>query len=671
MKDSTFPSHDTFTTPDKGAYGTYPSNLTEPAQLGTDLYCGMSFSTLGPDTVIVRSSLGEVVTQLKHDEWFLTQFSYGVADNPHFNFLPFYKECEYRVQNVELCKKIFVIKMFSKSQHSKGPMRLATMHGVQYLLLKMVEFCTENNIKIEDIFSSYQRFISFHTACSDHLKRSLLTLLRTLHNIDVIERGFPMDGQIFPFIQQDRKRYKAKSRQFPIIPSRILLFKYEQYQSYLTDFLEFFPSIKLFLDCAAKDPSYARGNSSYYRNNLKTSFAAGSKPQPAKSRKVNFEQAVCDHGLTMLAQKYNWDRAIGVLSFITCVIHCAKNLIHMFTLMRDHEVKSLSTGCITNVSGWNNEALYVAGITTKLYGSAKPKEWITTSAVLKPVEALEKIQEIMEPYNLNPEKYLIISTAQHPVSNARSSKDGLGRRSFEEFLPTILITDDDIRELEAVDPLRNWRGDHSYKVGMPWRITSHQFRRTMAVFCAQTGLITLPSLKRLLGHLSKIMTLYYTKGCSAQNYHFSLVNPQLAKELKAAAAEANGAMFIREALHSAEKLYGMRGRTIMEATSSNVWMEGSLKQTLDSAKRGLLAWTDSPLGGCGSAKPCTYRAHGNVFHCSGCRDLVGKKSVMDETRQVMEYDLSQLDPSSIEFRAEKQNLEDFIGLCETIIAKSA
>jgi hypothetical protein len=632
----------------------------------------MSFATLGPDTVIVRSSSGHINTQLKHDEWKLEQFALGVADNPHFSFLPFYKECDYRIRNVELSKKIFIMKMFSKGLHSRGPMRLATMHGVQYLLIKMVEFCTEKNIKLEDIFGSFESFKSFHASCSDHLRKSLLTLIRTLNKIDANERGFQIDGQIFPFIQKDRKHYKAKSRQFPVIPSRILLFKYEQYQSFISDFLELSPNIKNFLDRAARDSSYARSNSSYYRNNPQTSCGVDVQPQPTMRPKVNFEDAISVHGLTTLAKKYNWDRAISVLAFVTGVIHCAKNLIHMFTLMRDHEVKSLSAGCITKVSGWNNEALYVAGITTKLYSKAKPKLWITTNAVLKPIEALEKVQKIMEPYTSNPEKYLIISTAEHPVSNARPSKDGaVKKRTFEESLPTILITDDDIRELETVDPLRNWRGDPRYQVGKPWWITSHQFRRTMAVFCAQTGLITLPSLKRLLGHLSKVMTLYYTKGCSAQNYHFNLINPKLANELKAAAAEANGAMFIREALHSTEKLYGMKGREVTKSKSSHVWMEGSIKQTQDSVKRGLLAWTDSPLGGCGSAKPCSYRAHGNVFRCGGCRDLVGKKSVMDETRQVMEYDLSQLDPNSIEYRAEKQNLEDFIELCEMIITKSA
>ena len=645
---------------------------TKPEHLNTDVYYGMSFSRLGPDTVIVRSPSGEIVHRLKDDEWTLAHFAYNVVDNPYFNFLPFYQECDHKAQNAELSKKIFIMKMFSTSQHSGAPLRLATMQGIRFLLAKMVEFCSAKNLNLKTLFNSAEHFKSFHSACSIHLRKSLLTLVRTLSKLENTERGFTLDGQILPYIQKDRKLYKAKSKQFPIIPSRILLLKYEQYQSYLTDFLENFPGIQALLKKAGEDPSYGKSSSTRHRVNVQLRSTPGFQPQEHLQSRITFENAVDEHNLNELSKKYNWDRAINVLSFVSCVLHCAKNLIHIFTLMRDHEVKSLSTNCLSPIRGWNNEALYVAGITTKLYGKKKPKMWITTDAILRPIDALEKIQQIMKPHVHNPENYLIVSTSEHPVSNAKAPKASIiPKRSFEEFLPPVLITDEDIGELESIDPLRNWRNDPRYQIGKPWRITSHQFRRTMAVFCAQTGLITLPSLKRLLGHLTKVMTLYYTKGCSAQNYYFNLINPKLAKELKEAAAEADGAMFIREALRSSERLYGMKGRQIMGDRSSGVWLEGTIKQTLESVKHGLAAWTDTPLGGCGSAKPCNHRAHGNYFRCPGCRELIGKKSVMDETRQIMEYDLKQLDPNSMGYRAEKQNLEDFIELCETIIAKSS
>ncbi|MNC29810.1 hypothetical protein D3C75_780740 [compost metagenome] len=259
----------------------------------------------------------------------------------------------------------------------------------------------------------------------------------------------------------------------------------------------------------------------------------------------------------------------------------------------------------------------------------------------------------------------------HPVSISAPSKNYLtSRASAEDYLDPILITESDIQELEAVDPIRNWRSDSRYKIGIPWRITSHQFRRSIAVFSAQTGLITLPSLKRLLGHLTKVMSLYYTKGCSAQNYYFNLINPELAEELRQAKFEADGAMFIREALQTSERLLGIKGTEIMHQRSSSVWVNGTMEDTVKLASKGLAAYTEIPLGGCGSPAPCDKRAHGNFFTCPGCRHLIGKESVMNDTLAIMKLDLDELDPNSMEYKAEKQNLEDFAELRSRLIAKS-
>lgn len=42
---------------------------------------------------------------------------------------------------------------------------------------------------------------------------------------------------------------------------------------------------------------------------------------------------------------------------------------------------------------------------------------------------------------------------------------------------------------------------------------------------------------------------------------------------------------------------------------------------------------------------------------------------MEETINIMRFDLEQLDPESIEYRAEQQNLADFIQIRDRIIAK--
>lgn len=639
-------------------------------QFSTDVYYGMSFARLGPDTIISRDLDEKIVNRLKDDQWILMGFAYSVVDNPFFDFLPFYTKCEYREHNAELGKKIFIMKMFSANYRSGTTLRIGTMHSIRYLLIRMVEFCKKKNLKLDNIFSSADYLKEFQGTLQPLVNRNLTSLIRTLNKIDSRDRGFELDGTILPYMQRIAKQLKYQGKQFPIIPSRILLLKYEQYQSYLDDFLKFFPQICDFLNKAAANPLYGRNLNAHVNPKAKGWNATAAQKRRHVASPIEFEDAIADNSLGEICKKYDWASAISVMGFVTLVSQCAKNLIHLFTLMRDHEVKSLSTDCLSSTRGWNNEALYVAGITTKLYSAKKPRQWITTDAILKPVEVLKKIQEILSPYVHNPQNYLLISTSAHPVSHCKLPKKGIVKQvSAESRLPPILIKEEDILELEAIEPLRNWRGDPRYQVGQPWRITSHQFRRTMAVFCAQTGLITLPSLKRLLGHLTTVMSLYYTKGCSAQNYHFNLINPRLAKELREAAFEADGAMFIREALRSEERLYGIKGSKIWEQRSNAVWLNVAVEETIDSVALGLSSYTETILGGCTSTVPCKRRAHGNYYGCASCRELVAKKSVMDETAEILEFDLRQLDPNSMEYRAEKQNLDDFIELRDRIIAK--
>lgn len=648
---------------------TFPTQIEH---MSTDVYYGMSFARVAPQSVISRSKEGEPLCRFVDDEWSLPAFAFNVNDNPHFSFLPFYKVCDFQIHNVDICKRLFIMKMFAPNSKTGKPLRLASMHPTRLILLKIAEFCRLNNLKVEDLFESFNHFKDFQGQISPCSNRTLVALVRTLNGMNSIERGFPLDGAIFPYMQKAAKNSRSEGQQFPIIPSRILLFKYQQYQSYIADFLTHFHSISAFLDRAVQNPFYGKHKKSHHYINSRAKKSSPELLDAHLKNPVTFCEAIQENCLGPLCEKYKWRRAPNIVGFLTKVSHCAKNLIHLFTLMRDHEVKSLSADCLKPVRGWNNDALYVAGITTKLYSAVKPKQWITTDAILKPVEALTKIKEILSPYLDNPENYLLVSTAVHPVGNAKPSKDRLIKKlGIDASLEPILITEADIQELETVEPLRNWRSDPRYKIGLPWRITSHQFRRTMAVFCAQTGLITLPSLKRLLGHLTKVMSLYYTKGCSAQNYSFNLTNPELAEELRKAKFEADGAMFIREALHSTDRLFGIKGSEIMSQRSSSVWVNRSVEDTVALASQGLVAYTETPLGACVSPTPCEKRAHGNFFTCPGCRHLIGKESVLNDTLAIMEFDLAELDPDSMEYKAEKQNLEDFIELRNSLIAKAS
>ncbi|WP_339100375.1 integrase [Pseudomonas atacamensis] len=641
-------------------------SMRHAKDLHARIYYGMDFRRLSEETVICSDEAG--ITLLADDEWKLADFAFHVGDNPYFSFLPFYTPDTHSLANTLLCKKLFLIKMFAPNNKTGLPLRISTMHKLRQLLVKVCRYCANANIAAENVFSSFETFKTFQQSIPQTLNRDLVALVRTLNQLDSSQRGLTLDGKIFPYMQQVARSSRNEGQQTPIIPSRILLEKYNQYSTCLDDYIQNHYKIDIFLRRSLDNPYFAKDENTHFRELSRPSTEA---QKIAHMRNpITFEQAITDLNLVDLCQRYKLVSAPSLLSFLSLAAHCAKNLIHLFTLMRDHEVTGLGKDCLEPVEGWNKTALYVIGVSTKQHSKAKPTKWITTDAILKPIDALTKINSILAPFSRHKDS-LFLSTSIHPVSNGRKdAKAGhFKKRNLEYRLDPILITNEDILELETIDPLRNWRGDKKYQIGKPWRASSHQFRRSMAVFAAQSGLITLPSLKRLLTHLTRVMSQYYTKGCSAKNYYFALINPELAQELRKAKQEADGAMFIRDVYKSAERLYGARGRQLMQERNDSVWLNETQEEMQRQAKLGLRSHTESPLGICTSAEPCDKRAHGNYETCPGCSALVAKESVMEETINIMRFDLEQLDPESIEYRAEQQNLADFIQIRDRIIAK--
>jgi hypothetical protein len=639
-----------------------------PEFLTTDVYYGMSFIRIGPGTVISRTNDGQPISLFEDNTWYLAAFAFHVHDNVHFNFLPLYQASSHSDENVAICKKIFIIKMFSINKKTGRPLRACTMQNVLLTLGYLCEFCASRSISIRDLLISLSTFKELQECLPTSLNRVLLSLIRTLNSLRGADISLQIDGSIYPYLQRKARETRTEGQQTPVIPSRILYAKYKQYHECIDDFIEHHGRLSVFLDKVASDPYFGRSSKSHYRIELK----AESEPPliSLTGEADSFSNTARAYGLEKLLTKYDWRNVSSTSAFLTLVQHCCKNLIHLLTLMRQHEAFSLRTGCLEKVKGWNNEALYVAGITTKLYGKAKEMRWITTDAVLKPISTLEAINSILAPFAKRDSDLLFLPSSLLTSRIRNFTKSVHKGKSPDLRLPEVLITEADIRELESIDPFRNWRDDKKFHIGQPWKVSSHQFRRSIAVFAGQSGLITLPSLKRLLRHLTIVMSTYYMRGCSANNYYFNLANPELVKELKNAKMEADGAMYIREVLQSSERLFGTHGREIMEGRiKSAVWLDEPEEYTHEQVKLGLMAFAETPLGGCASVAPCDKRAHGDFTTCPGCKSLIGKESVMNETIAVMAFDLEQLTVGTMEHRAEKQNLDDFIALRDRILAK--
>ncbi len=71
-----------------------------------------------------------------------------------------------------------------------------------------------------------------------------------------------------------------------------------------------------------------------------------------------------------------------------------------------------------------------------------------------------------------------------------------------------IIEEEDIKELEDIDPFRAWHTEPEFAIGKRWPLTTHQLRRSLAVYANASGLVRLSSLRRQLQHITREMSLY-------------------------------------------------------------------------------------------------------------------------------------------------------------------
>ncbi|MGE8062468.1 integrase [Pseudomonas sp. NPDC089547] len=643
----------------KKSIASLPSKLSVHAY--TDAYYGMSFDRIGPGLVMSRDDSGYALCFFEDSAWPMSHLVHSSTDVPIISFPSTSPEHSDHEENMAFRKTVLIACLFAPGRKTGKPLRLTQVHTINNTLRNITEYCEQNNIESKALLMSSELLEKFLQAMPPSQIRSLLTIGRTIQNNDLSKHYISISPNALNLIVEANAAYRSASEpsQTPIIPSSILAKTYIQHITVIKDYNKNSQKIKRLLNKVASNPEYARAHPKTKHTKL------------AYLNHINFSHALKIHNLSTIADKYQWTEIPNITSFLSTVQYCAKNLIHLFTLMRDHEALNLKPDCIEPIVGWNQEALYVITTTTKLMASAQVLKWITIPAVLRPLEALRSIHETVAPYSSDEasKKWLFISPSHLPFSNGRPPS-GRTRKIIREInLPPIKITDQDIRELESIDPHRNWRGDKNFQIGAPWKLNSHQFRRSIAVFAGQSGLITIQSLKRLLQHLTRTMSIYYQKGCSAENYNIGLGDPQLAKDLAKGKAEGDNALYLRNIILTNEKLGGFHGKRVMQQKASDVWILDSEGQFQQSVRMNIQACEPTCFGVCTNPDPCDKRAHSNILSCPGCEHCTVVESVIDESIQDLAWDLKHLKMGSVEYRAEEANLMDLKNMRDMLIAK--
>lgn len=639
----------------------------------TSIYYGIAAEEIVDHLVLSVDYLGRVISRVCDTTWHLEHLKVVETDNVAFHHSHMLNPAPTNNENIRIFKKLFLISNFVHGKGRAGRIpRVTTMKAEHRAASNIVKFCDSQKVLITQLINDSQLSAQYVATLSLGHARIIAKLFRNYATLPLSSSEFLVPKSFGIALRKRMKSLissKAAARQYPVIPSRIFQLRWSHYYDVLEEFEKHFPKIAALVAKASGDRSYGRNANPVIRSKKLVEGIVLST--------ATFSAATEHYGLSELFQKHAVKNINQVVRYLLLVQYCAKCVVHILTLMRDNEAVLLVEPCVEPATGWNEEAIYVVGNATKLTGTAAPVRWITVPEILYPLQILLKLRDMVQPHlpkHLQGKTYLFLGLGWLPICGGRKTTRLLSTVSddiFDRYLPEILITEEDVRELELLDFLRDWRADPQFRVGAPWMITSHQFRRSMAVYCAQHKSMTLPGLKRALIHLTTAMSLHYQKGCSAGIYKMEQDNPSLVKEIHDAAMDVSNAIYVRDILCTEERLLGVEGRVVQAKKDSPTFvLRESQEELMRLKKKGLLACVESPIGLCVSNSPCDKRAHGDFTTCDGCVHSIIKLSKVDSTIQIMELDLLELDQSSMEYRMDFQNLKDMKAMRDRLIVKS-
>lgn len=570
--------------------------------------------------------------------------------------------------------------------------RVARMRELQFLMTRQIYYGNENSS-----FTLYNKLLTLHyvarfaeaRSCSvfDVLTQTILldacgaslpnqslaswmTWLTFLRQLDPeTQLGLPLAvPRRWRDMERRNKKSRASTRQHAPLPARIYASLINKLSEELDDIEKHKPRLLAALREAATT----------YRQAKSTETSHGISIGSALIEKHDLFAYLTRRG-------YNSDKKLRALSgSISEIFQVCKLQIQVFSGMRDSEARHLPYHCmIKEESLHGRKHCLIEGVTTKFNkGRHFRTKWVTTDrdgfrAIRLAQDFAGAIYDIVgatpsELENLK-DNFPLFPSGDHlpwmqpirlPVGRISAFGSRLchiGDSLLSRLCP--LIEEEDIAELEEIDPFREWCEEPKFAVGKRWPLTTHQLRRSLAVYANASGLVRLSSLRRQLQHMTREMALYYGRGSTfCKNFIADDADgykKHVAVDWQDGAEEAEMLAFVRDVLNSTEPMFGGAGNFYERQRERGEVM--SRNEVAKQMRAGLLAYREGPLGGCTRPGVCETRKGLNLIDtvCAtdGCKYLIGKHSKIVQTIRLKRAAMAHITPGSISDVMEREELE--------------
>ena len=524
-----------------------------------------------------------------------------------------------------------------------------TLSGYFYGYRALSRFALIAGVSIKEILSNAELLQQASAALLPSVLPRLNSTISFLHQLGPEVVGFEVVvGDALRRMQAIVREYQSNSKQHPPLPTRVYAHLLTALNREMEDFNrvagEFFGVLAEHL----RDYS----------------------PTPRIGIEVNIPHDVG----TYLTRKALPHSAYGLCSALKYVQMYAKLQIQAYTGMRDQEAGTLPYHCVRVERIDNRDHSVIHGWSTKFNrGKRKAAKWVTAPQGVTAIGIAQRIADIvydMLGISITQSSPLFVHLRYLPFDEQTKKYNGKsvafasltisGRQGAEWasiLFPT--IEPGDLQELEHIDPHRAWNAEPSFALGTRWPFTSHQLRRSLALYAQRSGLVSLPALKRQLQHITEEMSRYYARGSAFAEDFLKEQGDHVGRDWQEAAPVSAALSYMLNVLYSDEVLFGGHVQWVdrnLRNTDGTVLADREV--TLKRFKKGELAYRETIMGGCTNPEGCKTAAINvlDIECVAGCMNMVGRLSNLERVITVQERFVASLPLGSVEHTTELNDL---------------
>lgn len=647
----------------------YEINIDIPARSSSpDTFQESGNEKPSKDFVVSRNQDGTIASVYGDYIWILTAYHPEKAPSKlNFKFWNNGSETNIRENLIEESRQI----LFSLMWIRNGPsLSIGTLRNYLTVVRDVCRYCETNSLTIHELFEAEKMLWKFVN--SQESGWHIQTLGSMLQQLKNNKFGFIIVRQnMLQAIKARGAKYRETLNQHSPIPTRIYSEIISQLTSFTIEWEEVADSMLAITKVCTENPLEGR--------NPTNQFSIARKLNIPYKKSKTFPELLPSNCMDYFNQR-NLSLNVKSLSNLIAEVQLALKLtIQTFSGMRDDEVFSLPYNCIKIYSLDGSEHYSIIGRTTKFNnGRKKSAKWITNVDGYKALQAAKKIAEtIYSTFNIHKESLIseseyyplfipvgylgLAGQTKHPENNCFvPSNIDLSRMHKLKKMVEPIILENDILELEQIDPHRAWRSEEKFQPGNSWSFTSHQLRRSLALYAQRSGLVSLPSLRRQLQHITNEMSLYYAKGSAYAKDFIGKDKEHFGTLWQKAKLESEGLSYILNVVFSDDILFGGHALWVKNKVIDG---DGNIsfdrEKTLQQFKRGEIAYQETLLGGCTNTAPCTQSALKWInTECidNGCKYLVCHVSKLDRVIAAQTKLVANIDESLLEYRTESSDL---------------